>query len=145
MNFLRIHQLNIMLSMASISGIITLFIFISQTIPRQRKKSLIFMETASMFLLLFDRYAYIYRGNTTSLGYWMVRISNFIVFLMSLILIYGYNGYLKGRLMEQESITKLPGRLIINAFRQYTHYINYREIPFFFCFIPGSANKRVFK
>lgn len=114
MNFLRIHQLNIMLSMASISGIITLFIFISETIPRQRKKSLIFMETASMFLLLFDRYAYIYRGNTTSLGYWMVRISNFIVFLMSLILIYGYNGYLKGRLMEQESITKLPGRLIIN-------------------------------
>ena len=38
------------------------------------------LEISAMFLLIADRRAYIFRGDTSALGWWMVRISNFLVF-----------------------------------------------------------------
>ena len=45
------------------------------------RRTLIFIEFFTGFLLLFDALAYLYRGNTSELGYYMVRISNFCVFI----------------------------------------------------------------
>ena len=45
------------------------------------RRTLIFIEFFTGFLLLSDALAYIYRGNTSWTGYYMVRISNFIVFV----------------------------------------------------------------
>lgn len=42
--------------------------------------SLFFIELFTGFLLLSDAIAYFYRGNTYRIGYYMVRISNFLVF-----------------------------------------------------------------
>ncbi|MBR2828262.1 MAG: SpoIIE family protein phosphatase, partial [Bacilli bacterium] len=52
------------------------------------------MAVSSFILLRSDRLAYIYRGDISTTGYYMVRICNFLVFATSLSLIYGFNHYL---------------------------------------------------
>jgi class 3 adenylate cyclase len=51
---------------------------------QNNRRSLIFIEFFTGFLLLFDALAYIYRGNTSVTGWYMVRISNFFVFVCNL-------------------------------------------------------------
>ncbi len=74
----------------SISTLIFLAFFCFQTgiflcsglkLKQNNRRSLIFIEFFTGFLLLFDALAYIYRGNTTVAGWYMVRISNFFVFI----------------------------------------------------------------
>ena len=43
-----------------------------------KKFYLFVMDISAAILMLCDRFAYIYNGNCTSLGYWMVRICNFL-------------------------------------------------------------------
>ena len=112
--FLRNHQLNIMMSLASICGIIALFVFISKSIPRERKRALLLIELNAMFLLGADRAAYIYRGDMSTLGYWMVRISNFIVFFTTLTTIYSFNMYMRDHLKNTLKLDPMPRRLIVN-------------------------------
>ncbi|MCR4632388.1 MAG: hypothetical protein K5786_12255 [Treponema sp.] len=45
------------------------------------RRTLILIEFFTGFLLISDAFAYIFRGNTLEIGYYMVRISNFLVFL----------------------------------------------------------------
>ena len=113
-NFLRNHQLNMMMSLASICGIIAFFVFISKSIPRERKRALLLIEINAMLLLSADRAAYIYRGQMDTLGFWMVRISNFVVFFTTLTLIYSFNMYLKDHFRNSMKIDPLPKRLIFN-------------------------------
>ncbi|WP_024865358.1 ATP-binding protein [Butyrivibrio sp. FCS014] len=112
-DFLREHQLNIMMSLASICGIITLFVFISKSIPKERKRALLLIEINAMFLLGADRAAYIYRGDMSTLGYWMVRISNFIVFFTTLAIVYSFNMYLRDHLKNTLKLDPLPRRLMV--------------------------------
>ncbi len=102
-----------MISLSSICGIITLFVIISKAMPKTRKTAMILTEGGSMLLLIFDRFAYIYRGDVSSLGWWMVRISNFGVFAVAPIIIFGFNLYLSDLLTEESGIIKLPRRMKI--------------------------------
>ena len=45
------------------------------------RRTLIFLEFFTGFLLIWDALAYYYRGNTSEAGYYMVRLSNFFVFI----------------------------------------------------------------
>lgn len=45
------------------------------------RRTLILIEFFTGFLLLWDALAYFYRGNITEAGYYMVRLSNFFVFI----------------------------------------------------------------
>ena len=94
LDFIREHQLNIMLCLSSISGIIAIFTMFTGYISKSKKKALLIMSISAFILLLTDRYAYIYRGDISTLGYYMVRICNYFVFATSLSLIYGFNEYL---------------------------------------------------
>ena len=94
MIFLREHQLNIMLALAFCCGLLSLFSFIQLSTSKVRKNTLLCMSICSMILLISDRQAYIFRGNTTSIGFIMTRASNFLVFLMSLVIILAFNWYL---------------------------------------------------
>ena len=77
---IRQYQADIMLVLSGICGIITLFVYLTSTMSENRKLILMQMELGAMFLLIADRKAYLYRGDTSKLGWWMVRISNFLVF-----------------------------------------------------------------
>ncbi|MCR5738258.1 MAG: response regulator [Lachnospiraceae bacterium] len=115
-DFIRDHQLNYMLSLSSICAVIILFISITSAMPKNRKLSLIITETGATLLLIFDRFAYIYRGDESTLGWWMVRISNYLVFALSLVTIWGFNLYLADMLVNEGGLPAVPKRLrAVNA------------------------------
>lgn len=113
MEFLRQHQLNFMLVFIGICGILILFTLITKIISPKRKFCMVLMEAAAMLLLTADRFAYIYRGDISTLGFYMVRISNFLVFSMSILCIHAFNLYLGDLLTHEGKMKKVPKALYI--------------------------------
>ncbi len=110
-DFLRAHQLDLMLVLSGISGIITFFALISNNLNKIRKFSLAALEFGATLLVTFDRLAYLYRGDVSTTGYYMVRISNFMTFFMILFTLLAYNFYLGDLLMTDAKLKKVPLRL----------------------------------
>ncbi|WP_031555963.1 HD domain-containing phosphohydrolase [Oribacterium sp. FC2011] len=108
------HQLNIMLALGSICGMTAFFSLISRFISVHRKASLIGMELSAMVLLFADRFAYIYRGQADSMGFFMTRISNFLVFSMTIGVIFSVNQYIKDVCTHEGGSEKVPGVLYVN-------------------------------
>ena len=111
LDFLKAHQLNIMLFMSGICGILTLLTFVTGALSPKRRRILGLLELSAMLLLLSDRFAYIYRGNVSMTGYWMVRISNFLVYLFSLIISHMLTLYLCDLYTNEGRMEKPPKRL----------------------------------
>ncbi len=107
-DLLREYQLNIMLILIGVCAIASVFVYTTQALSPKKKMSLVLMEVYSVILLTFDRLAYLYRGNDSTLGYWMVRITNFMVFFMMLMLIHAFNLYLSDLLRTDCELEKLP-------------------------------------
>ncbi len=110
--FIRAHQLNAMLVLCGIPGIISFFVFVSSTLTKRRKISLMALELSAMAILIFDRFAYLYRGDTSQTGYWMVRLSNFMVFLLSPGIVGAFNLYITDLLTDEGKMEKVPKRLV---------------------------------
>ena len=110
MDFLARHQLNLMLLFSGMCGIIAVFVMFMKAVSKRRRMSLLMVELCSMFLLMADRFAYIYRGNVSALGYWMVRSSNFAVYFLTLMVLFGFNMYLID-LYEIDAQQATPKRL----------------------------------
>lgn len=94
MQFISNHQLEVMFALESFCFLQIIFALIMKIEQKEKKWSLIAVNLCTMLLLLADRYAYIYRGNTTEVGYYVVRISNFTVFAMNYLVLDAYNSYL---------------------------------------------------
>ena len=149
-DFLREYQLDIMLVLIGACGITAFFVLITGTLSKPRKRALLFVEVYSTVLLIFDRFAYIYRGDVSRTGYWMVRISNFLVFFMTLAIVRGVNLYIYDLMMNEGMLTKTPLRsriseiliviaeilLIISQFTGFYYSFDesnhYVRSPFFF-------------
>ena len=58
-----------------------IFLWSGHKLKQNGRRTLILIEFFTGFLLLFDALAYFYRGNTSEVGYHMVRIANFFVFI----------------------------------------------------------------
>lgn len=115
MNFFVNHQLDFMMILGGICGFIFLFLLTMRIDSRFRKDSFLQIAFFTMVLLWSDRLAYLYRGNETVLGFWMVRITNFLVYASILLVENGFNNYLfslaKNR-TDCKSIYLKIGRLI---------------------------------
>ncbi len=111
LEFLKAHQLNIMLCLSSVCGIIAFFVCLTKTLPKERKRALLLVELGAMLLLVSDRFAYLYRGDVSELGFWMVRISNFLVFFLSIFNLYAFNRYLTDLLRNEGGLSAVPVRL----------------------------------
>ena len=77
-----------MLFMSGICGVLAILALMTKSLSRRNRRILAAFEAAAMLLLVFDRYAYLYRGDPSTAGYWMVRISNFMVFFLSLFILH---------------------------------------------------------
>ena len=75
------------ISIASLSFIaffcfqVGVFLWSGHNLKQNGRRTLIFLEFFTGFLLIWDALAYYYRGNTSEAGYYMVRLSNFFVFI----------------------------------------------------------------
>lgn len=113
MEFLREHQLDLMLVLAGVCFAITLCGLFSNT-TKTKKISLFVMGLSAAFLMIADRYAYIYRGDESDTGFLMVRICNFAVFLFILMITHSFNWYLTDMAKNDIPDGKVPLRLRIN-------------------------------
>ena len=116
MEFLLEHQLNFMLVLSGVCITIAVCGFISDR-SKRIKRYLLVMDVSAALLMISDRFAYIYRGDESAFGYWMVRISNFLVFFLILVVIFCFNGYISEVCRDNPKIRHVPGQMKAN------HYI----------------------
>ena len=111
MEFLREYQLGIMLILIGVCGITSLFVALTRNMSSSRKAALLLIESCATLTLVADRFAYLFRGDASDLGWWMVRISNFAVFALNLFLLYAFNLYLMDLFTHECGLTSAPRRL----------------------------------
>ncbi len=107
---IRAHQLNLMLVLCGACAILAFLLFITRFLSRQRKIILILMEFIALFLLWFDRSAYVYSGQQGNVAYVMVRVSNFMVFFLTSAIVFVFCRYI-GDLLSEKKVSPLPKRL----------------------------------
>ncbi len=150
---IRNNQLSIMLSLASMCGMITFFLFLTRTLPLRQKVAMIITEAGATLLLAFDRYAYIYRGVEGQTAWWMVRVSNFMVYLLPLVTVIGFNLYISAILFLEGDTTEKPKRtflvysiaaigvagIILNQYTGFIYYFDnsntYHRGPLYFYYL----------
>lgn len=113
MEFLRQHQLSIMLFLSGVCVVLAILSFFSSSMPKKRRRALMLLETYAALLLIMDRFAYIYRGDPSTLGWWMVRISNFSVYLFSLCILHAFSLYLGNLYTNEGGLSRVPRRIVI--------------------------------
>ena len=111
LDFLIRHQTDVMLSLSSICAMTAFFVFLTGSLEKGRKVALIILEIGGMILAIFEMFSYMYRGDMSELGYWMVRVGNFMTFAMMPILMIGLTYYIHDILKNDVGLKKTPGRL----------------------------------
>lgn len=112
MDFLRAHQLDIMLYMSGVCGILALMSLMPKFLSRKRRSLLAIMEVASMLLLNFDRLSYIYRGNTTDFGGVMVRFANGMTYFLTILIPLLVNYFIWDLYQNEGGMKNRPKRLL---------------------------------
>ncbi len=110
-DLIRAYQLEIMGSLSAVCMAIALFVIISKSVSRKRKRALLYLELGAAALLQFDRLAYMYRGVEGSTGYIMVHVSNFMVFSLILFELYAFNYYMSDLIQKECGYETKPFRL----------------------------------
>ena len=108
LEFIAKHQLNAMLVLSGICAVLAIFVLFIKTMSAHRKAILIIMDISAGLLLVFDRYAYIFRGDVSELGFVMVRVSNFLVFFLTLLCILMFNEFLADLYSKDVKLGKAP-------------------------------------
>ena len=113
MDFLRANQLDIMMYMSGVCGVLAIMSLLPKFMTRRRKSILALMEICSMLLLNCDRLAYVYRGDISDFGGFMVRFTNGMTYFLT-ILIPLLVTYLIGDLyLNEGKMKKLPKQILI--------------------------------
>ena len=113
MDFLKAHQLNIMLVMNGACGILTLLVFFARTLSKRRRFALFMMEFSSVLLLIADRYGYLYLGNPSKAGYYIERIANYVLYVLPIVIFSSFNLYLSDLYTHEGGLKKVPKRLVL--------------------------------
>ena len=100
-----------MLVLSSICALLAFFACITKSISRKKRAGLLLTELSAAIMLWADRLAYIYRGNTSDFGWFMVRFSNFTVFFFTLFIIFSFNIYLEDLFVSNGKEKNVPKRL----------------------------------
>ena len=78
------YQLDVMLFMCGMCGILAVMTMITKSLPHKTKFILASMEISSMALLFFDRLAYIYNGDASDVGFYGTDKQRFGLFSVAL-------------------------------------------------------------
>ena len=111
MDFIKTYQLDIMLFMCGMCGVLAIMTILARSLPRKTKRIVACMEISAMLLLLFDRFCYIYAGDVSDLGYYMVRFSNGVVYLLLVVIPFLVTRYLADVLIKEGKLDRVPIQL----------------------------------
>ena len=154
MNFIREYQSDIMLVISSICFVIFGFLLITNHISKEKKRALLFFVLSTAFLLLFDRYAYTFRNQSTDIAYILAPLFKYLVFFNILNVVYGFGEFIKCMYIENHPNKKIPitftivnfilliGHIILiisqftNIYYSFdTYNIYHREKYYFICYL----------
>lgn len=107
---LQVYQLTLMLILIGVCATLAVLTYFSKSMSSGRRSRLILIQLSAVILLVFDRYAYIYRGDESDIGYYMVRISNFMVFFMHAFLALAFSLYLIDLYSNEGGLKEMPRR-----------------------------------
>ncbi|MBP5308046.1 MAG: HD-GYP domain-containing protein [Clostridia bacterium] len=113
MDLITAYQLEIMLFMCGMCGILAFMTLITKTLPGKTKLILASMEISAMLLLFFDRICYVYRGNTSKLGFYMVRIGNGLVYFFLLLIPFLVTRFLGDLYKNECMLSRTPIQLTV--------------------------------
>ncbi len=112
-DLIREHQLNFMLFLAGVCFAVTLCGIFSRG-DKTKKIAMFTMGISATLLMIFDRLAYVYRGDPSVTGFYMVRICNFITFLCPLLITFSLNWYIIAYFKSNFKEFNIPFRLKLN-------------------------------
>ncbi len=95
--------------------ITALFVATTNMMSKIRKNGLLIMQITSAILLLAERFAYIFRGDISTTGFYMVRVGNFLNYVCVLGVLIGFNVFLYDLFQEVEK-DHAPAMLKISFF-----------------------------
>lgn len=81
-------------------------LFLGKNYNKERRKWMLRMQLSTAALLGSDSLAWIFRGNPDELGFYMVRISNFMVFALSDLTLLFFQQYIGYRIFNEEERRK---------------------------------------
>lgn len=110
MEVLQEFQLDLMLALSGIGVAFAGLVLISKALSRRRRLAIVVIELIATMILIFDRLAYVYSGDVSSKGYTMVRVSNFMVFLLMPLCALAIDHYIMNVVREDLKL-KIPRRL----------------------------------
>lgn len=99
---IRLLHISMELWGAVFSLIMLFCMWLSRSFLEKRRSILIKLYLSVVLLLAADTVAWLYRGGSGSVSYWMVRISNFAEFFLSDLLVAVYHGLLCSYLPDRE-------------------------------------------
>ena len=108
MTYLSSMQLDIMLFLGGACGILAVMTLLARSLPTRTKHVLAAMETSAMFLLLFDRFAYKFEGDTSRHAYFMIRLSNGMLYFFLLFMTFLLTHYVVDLLIDEGKLPKRP-------------------------------------
>ena len=111
MGTIKEQQLDIMLTLCVVCGVLSLFSAMIMSLSRKRRVILVLIEFEAMILLMSDRFAYIYRGESGSTAHTMVRVSNFLVYVLYPVILATFNEYMCDLCINEAGLEKVPKRL----------------------------------
>lgn len=135
-----------------LGGTICVLMFLFSSIVRyqstKRKKALLHLELVTSLLLFSDFFAYKYQNDVSTLGYWIIHISNFLLFFLIYVELLGLNMYLRTFVYETKkggskrlkliNIAAYAGiiGILINFFTGHVYFIDaenvYHRGPLFY-------------
>ena len=113
MEYWEQFQLEIMLALIGICMAFAVLVLLSKALPRKRRLIILAIELTAMFLLGFDRLTYLYDGDLTDRGFFVLRLSNFMIFALMPFCSFVFAHYIMD-LMSEERETVIPKRLWIS-------------------------------
>lgn len=80
-DFIRIISISALCFLSFFCFQVGVFLWSGHKLKQNGRRTLIFIELFTGFMLLFDALAYIFRGNSSNLDWYMVRLSNLFVYI----------------------------------------------------------------
>ena len=108
LNFLSQYQLNLMLIMEGICGIIAFLVIFTHNLCPARKVSIFFLEVSSFFLILSNRLGILYIGQSGGLAWWLSRGGKFGSYIFALAVVYSFNAFLCDLIKHEGKAEKNP-------------------------------------
>lgn len=90
---IRIVSIVILFGLAFFCFQVGVFLLSGHRLRNNSRRTLVLIQFTTGLLLAFDALSYIFRGNCTQVGFYMVRISNFMVFAMNYTLVFFFCFY----------------------------------------------------